>query len=362
MHILTYATDERYLPSKESFPDIVLLGVGKQWNGFDKIKAVLAYCKQHPREIICFINDSVVLSSPQEIINKFESYQTPLIMSHGLTTNIISKYIQDKVGKCNDESLNPEMFIGTSEAILSFWKDFKSGQNVKWYATQKCKHYDMKIDVKHEIFYTYSPNDDIREIDNRFYVNDVATCIIGLSGIYESERFTFLPEVGLFFIISIVLMKCRLPLSFVISFLLFSTFVEYELNVKHYPISLFYKFLYLCIDCFHVGLVVTGFYLLFNLNCNVKKLMILNTAFLIILLLFFYYKRCILSIYQNKIINKNVLWSGPVDRIFYFFDLEKQYIDKTGLTTNNWIEGNKKTCIVIILLNLYCLLKMSKLL
>lgn len=146
MHIVTYAThEERYLPLlKQSCPDLVVLGMGKKWNGFqDKVWAVLDYCKQYPHDIICFIDgfDSVILSSPQEILDKYESFQTPFVMSHaGLSQSVSSKYIQDKLfGKCKDDRLNSGMFIGTAEAILSFWKDFQGGiintmllKNVKW--------------------------------------------------------------------------------------------------------------------------------------------------------------------------------------------------------------------------------------
>ena len=77
------------------------------------------------------------------------------------------------------------------------------------------------------------------------------------------------------------------PLSLVISFLLFSTFVEYELHLKHYSISPFYKGIALCIDCFHMFIVTCVMFLLFNLQCSLKKLILLDTLYLIIVMLFF---------------------------------------------------------------------------
>ena len=70
-------------------------------------------------------------------------------MSHaGLSQSVTSKYIQDKLfGKCKEERLNSGMYIGTSESIITFWEDF-DGQDDQWYATQKCKHMDMKIDTE----------------------------------------------------------------------------------------------------------------------------------------------------------------------------------------------------------------------
>ena len=103
MHIITYAThEERYLPLlKQSYPDLVVLGMGKPWNGFqDKVWATVEYCKQHPHEIICFIDgfDSVVLHN--EILARYESFQSPLVMSHAANHKSVGvKYIQVPIHK-----------------------------------------------------------------------------------------------------------------------------------------------------------------------------------------------------------------------------------------------------------------------
>jgi hypothetical protein len=388
MHIVTYAThEERYLPLlKQSCPDLVVLGMGKKWNGFeDKVWAIMDYCKEHPQDIICFVDgfDSIVLTSPQEILTTYESFQTPLVMSNAsVASNVTTKYIQDKLfGTCKGDRLNSGMFIGTAEAILSFWGDFQGGDD-QTYATQTCRTTDLKIDTSHRLFYNYSPTDTIEVKHNRLYVNDVATCVISgpacsnlnsyLSQLgysppdiqynwkyrIQSYMTTFLPEIAMVCITAGLLMTCTFPLSLVLSFLLVSTFLEYELNVKHYHLSTFYTFLYLCLDCIHTGIIFTVMYLLFNLHCSLKKLMILNIIYLIIVLCFYYHKRCVLSIYQNKIINKQVSWTGPIDRIVYFFKTEKPYIKSKKWTTQDWIDGNKLTCILIIVLNVYCLFKM----
>jgi len=387
MHIITYAThEERYLPLlKQSYPDLVILGMGKPWNGFqDKVWATVNYCKQHPHEIICFIDgfDSIVLQN--ELLARYESFETPLVMSHaGLSQSVTSKYIQDKLfGKCKEERLNSGMYIGTSESIITFWEDF-DGQDDQWYATQKCKHMDMKIDTEHRLFYNYSPNDTIIIKNGKLYVNEVDTCVISCPAhgnintyltqlgytppeihnwTYRLKTYTksFLPEIVLVCLMVATFAYFTFPLSLVISFLLFSTFVEYELHLKHYSISPFYKGIALCIDCFHMFIVTCVMFLLFNLQCSLKKLILLDTLYLIIVLLFLHYKRCILSILQNKCMQQEVSWTGPFERIFYFFSQSRQYIKPGNQNTENWMNGNKYTVCLIVALNLYCLYKMHK--
>jgi hypothetical protein len=390
MHIITYAThEERYLPLlKQSCPDLVILGMGKKWNGFqDKVWATVEYCKQHPHEIICFIDgfDSVVLHD--ELLARYETFDSPLVMSHaGLTQTVFSKYIQDKMfGKCKEERLNSGMFIGTSESIITFWEDFQGGDDQQ-YATQTCKTMDMKIDTEHLLFYNYSPTDTIVVKQGQLYVNDAQPCVISCPAggdinpyltqlgytppeihynwTYRLRTYmkTFLPEVLLIFAIVTTFACVSFPLSLAIAFLMFSTFVEYELHIKHYSVSPWNAFCYLSLDCLHVFIVIVVFYLLFNLQCSMKKLVLLNTIYLIIVVLFYYFKRCIITIYQNHFIQDDVGWPGPFDRILYFFNPEKQYVTKHKSKdfTNRWIEGNKKTVALIIALNLYCLYKMHK--
>lgn len=301
-------------------------------------------------------------------------------MSHAANHKSVGvKYIQDKLfGKCNNDRLNSGMYIGTSEAIISFWENFQGGDDQQ-YATQTCKTVDMKIDTNHLLFYNYSPDDDIVVKHDQLYVNDTQPCVISCPGNASINPYLkqlgynppdikydwtyrlytymipFLPEVILVCTIVSILMYLAFPLSLALSFLLFTTFLEYELHIKHYPISPFYKCICLLIDVVHMFLMVVFFSLAVNFDCNLKQLCMLNTLYLILVLSFFHFKRCIISIYQNKILNNTVGWTGPIDRIVYFLNPEKQYINKGS--TKGWIESNKSTCLIIILLNLYCLFK-----
>lgn len=244
----------------------------------------------------------------------------------------------------------------------------------------------MKIDTDHLLFYNYSPADAIIVKDGQFYVNDIQPCVISCPAYGDINPYliqlgynppdikhnytyrlktymkSFLPEVILVCLIVAAFVYFTFPLSLVITFLLFTTFVEYELHIKHYSVSPWNAFCYLSLDCLHVFIVIVVFYLLFNLQCSIKKLVLLNTIYLIIVVLFYYFKRCIITIYQNNFIQDDVGWPGPFDRILYFFNPEKQYVTKhkSKEYTNRWMEGNKKTVTLIIALNLYCFYKMHK--
>ena len=373
MYIITYAThSERYFPMlKESCPDLVVLGYGKKWNGpGDKVLATLEFCKQHPDSIICFVDgfDSVVVSK-DDILQKYKSLQTPLVMSRAAEKSGIHKYAQDKLfGKCKNTRINSGMFIGTSDSILAFWKDYQGDDQT--YATQQCRNFNMKIDVNHDIFYNYSPSDDIVVRENRIYVNNKATCVISGPGInpylkqlgysppdipytFNYGIKTFLPEIIVF--LAACACFCFFPFkwSVGVSVLLFTSLMEYELHIKHYPITMFYKIICLQLDILHVTIFLALVYLMLNVECNVKKLIFLNTLYLMLVLFFFYYKRCILTIFQNKLVNKQVGWTAPIDRIVYFFQ-DKQYINNNPEHMISWANGNKITCLLVICLNIYC--------
>ena len=144
------------------------------------------------------------------------------------------------------------------------------------------------------------------------------------------------------------------PYSLIICFLIFSTFVEYELNIKYYQTSFLIKIICLLIDIVHVFIFVISLYLIVTSKDNLKKIVILDTIFLMLILSFFHFKMCVLTLIQNKLIKKNIEWTGPLQRIAYFFDKNHPYLE-INPTMDKWIDSNKISCFFIILANLNCL-------
>ena len=127
-YIITYAThSERYFETLiQNTPEIIVLGMGMPWNGFyDKIKGVIDFCRtKNPEDIVLYIDafDSVILSSREEILEKYYSLESPLVFSKGAnSSSILVKYSQDKLfGKCKNQRLNAGLFMGTSASMLDF--------------------------------------------------------------------------------------------------------------------------------------------------------------------------------------------------------------------------------------------------
>ena len=132
-YIVTYATHSQtyFEILKQSCPDMIVLGWGEKWNGFnDKIKGTVAFCKsKKPGDIVCFVDgfDSVVLTSKDDILKRYKSLDSPLVISQaGVAPSIMGKYLQDKLfGKCNDQRLNSGLYMGTAESIVDFWGEMQ---------------------------------------------------------------------------------------------------------------------------------------------------------------------------------------------------------------------------------------------
>jgi hypothetical protein len=249
IYIVTYAThNERYFDIlKQSCPDIIVLGYGKKWNGFsDKVNAVVEFCKsKNPDDIVCFVDgfDSIILSSKEEILEKYKKFNAPLVFSKDIPNiTTIHKYIKDKIfyGRCKEEVLN---------------------------------------------------------------------------------------------------------------------------SIKNLDVEFSKKILYLLIDSIHISFIFFIYYLFFNYECNIQKLLFLNIVFFIHILLFFYFKRCIITIISNKVINakEENVWKGLPHRLFYFLDLKSSYTsDNIKNPSEEWMKGNRINIIIIILLNIYCLWKINR--
>ena len=398
LYTVTYAThNEHYFELlKQSRPDIIILGYGETWNGgYGKIQAIVQFCKtKNPNDIICFVNgfDSVILSSNKKILKKYKSLHIPLVFSQGASpSSIFSKYVQDKMyGRYKDKHLNAGLFMGTSKSIIDFWKDMQETDNDQAYATQKCNKIDyVKIDDKQTLFYNYSSVDKIDIKNNSLFINKHKhkTFIINSSNNNINHILTKLkyknlnlPEINydfnynlsknfmdvfilLLIIVSIFIYFKNITVSFLMSFVFFCTFLEYELSVKHIDSTNTNKILYLIIDFIHVSFNYFLIYLMIIIKCNLTKLLLLNSAAFIIISLFFYFKQCVITIISNKILNKsNNLWNSSCERMCYFLNVDQPY-ETNSVNINRcekWMDSNIFPMSIFAILNMNCLWKIVR--
>jgi hypothetical protein len=261
-------------------------------------KSMIKICKKHPKEIICYLNKDA--KKDKEILNRYLELNVPFVISKEYST-ILEKYKKDKV-RIYDPS-----YIGTSETIIAYHKG------------------NLKNIVYENIF------------------NE------------EPIRASFLPEIVLFSFCSLLLFIKKSLVSFIICIFLFLIFLEYELDIKHLDIPLANKIIYLLIDGLHISIVFLFIYLIFNFR---TKIQLLNIVSFIFILLFCIYKQCVLTIINNNITNRFTIWKGSYDRLYYFFDSNRPYINNTMYTKEKikdlWLSDNKYFIGILIVLNIYC--------
>ena len=147
-------------------------------------------------------------------------------------------------------------------------------------------------------------------------------------------------------------------------FLMLMTYIEYIAFIRSVDISIAYKGLYLFIDYFHMMIVFISYillYLIFTQKNKINYLLILNTKFLIVLLLFFIYKKCILTMMSSNIVQSDIKFAPIYDRMMYLCSLDYNY-DQTANREESlhaWMNGNKFLVGLLIVTNLYVLIKLN---
>ena len=408
-YIVTYAThSEKYFNLLKSYPNLVILGYGEKWTGLhNKVEGVLSFCKEiKSDDIVCFIDafDTLVLESSSEILKRYKEINRDLIFSKGAnSSSVFVKYTQDKLfGNCNNQRLNTGMYIGRSQSIINIWKGFKKNMDDQYFITQRCINgEDIYIDKNCYLFYNYCPNDKIKIKKGEIYDNNnkFNSCIISSPGNTDikdilvklnyknvpniSKKFLstyrfktyfnkFISEI-IFLVILIVfiLIGYKNLITYLITIILLSCFLEFNLKTKFLKISSKKKLLYTVIDFCHISISLLILYLtlillidILKLKCNINLFLFVNLTFLIVLLLFFIFKRCIITLWTDKLTNTLSSWKDVLSRLKYLFNKEDMYFIKEGKSKKNftylWMNGNIHTVSFLIVCNVYFLIMFIK--
>ena len=220
IHLVTYAThSEGKFEELTKNKDLVVLGFGNKWNGFDdKIRGVIDYMKDlKDDDIVCYIDgfDSVLVKDASTIEQRFKASGSKVLFSEEIPGFL--KYIV--FNTCNKKSriLNAGLFMGyvqnlrpvLEETLQMKCKDDQVNIN------NLCKKYDyIDIDTDHTIFHNAlifdkSPLPDTCVIS---YPAQIITVNKIIRGVQSYTQFFAVPFVVLLIALSVQFPTYRLHL------------------------------------------------------------------------------------------------------------------------------------------------------
>jgi hypothetical protein len=384
--------------------------IEKKYN--NPIKILLLICKKlKPTDIICFIDqpNTIILEKDTDILKKYQLLikekkvnKSKILFSRlKKPSNIYEKYNQDKkfprFGKFH---IDTRLFIGNTKSIIKFWSVYDKSNmiNNKNESNDVTTSYHsfvhkmalypfsktlINIDIKNEFFCNYSQIDSII-FNDKIVINNKTPPIVSGYELYnpitakkqifkfgKSYTNKFYDNTNGFDRIELILLILSLILMYMTEYKLlalvgvisiFNLIIHYQIFVKHQKSSYIKKIIYAFADFIHMSLLGFMFYLSLNYECDIKKTLILNTLYLGVILTFFIFKRCVLTIIENRIlgIDTNYASMSIKKRISYFFSLYSKYELIKGNPTSNseqWMKSNMYTIGLIILSNIYCLIR-----
>jgi hypothetical protein len=158
IHLVTYAThSEGKFEELTKNKDLVVLGFGKKWNGFDdKIRGVLEYMKDlKDNDIVCYIDgfDSVLIKDSATIEKRFKASGSKVLFSEEIPGFL--KYIV--FNTCNKRKiLNAGLFMGYVQNLRPVLEDTlqMKCKDDQVNINNLCKKYDsIDIDTDHTVFH-----------------------------------------------------------------------------------------------------------------------------------------------------------------------------------------------------------------
>lgn len=178
LFIVTVSTDNKYYfdylknSCKKNGKDLVVLGYGEKWKGFNwRFKVILEYAKKlNPDDIICVVDGYDVVSVRNlehlsDIFNQLQKEKNCKIIvgyDNLKHTNLLNKLlVYFKFGKCNNYQLNAGTYIGYVKDIIYIinnllYLNSKDDSDDQVLLTKYCDSNinDVYIDIDNKIFLT----------------------------------------------------------------------------------------------------------------------------------------------------------------------------------------------------------------
>ena len=135
--------------------------------------------------------------------------------------------------------------------------------------------------------------------------------------------------------------------------------IHWYAYARHLNIPKKRKALYMTIDYIHNVIVFTAMLLLVTSAGNPKKVLLLNSLYLLFIVQFFIFKRCVLSVIHNNIVGPEYEHNfvSHKDRLLYI--VGNKYNIKKGSSSDDWMRWNLWQLIILIAVNMYTYFKLS---
>lgn len=403
LSIITYSNS---LSSEFKNKNVILLK-SKNLNGFDddkyKIESVINFCDSKKKnDIVLYIPPCgvLLLENSNSILRKFNTLNVDLLFSRNVhARGIKEKYILDREpNSCNNLRINTNLYIGRAESISSIWRDYLKEKKCSTtvYISKLClfSNTQINIDEKNLLFYNYTVQDKITLKKNKFYANDNKDNLQIISFKNSNESINFIKKQKLnlklcrhqkkkfwgtseiIFLVIIVFLLVIFKFnvySILICVIIFIFFIEIRLHIAQMNNTLAVKVKALLLDISHyflfIPILILKYFLIIRMllwKYHPKLTILLNIAIFIVILQFFIFKRCVFSVYMDRLLGfNNTFQNYLVHSLIYPFSNKpyvKNIVDKKNLKkshfTYQWMNAHKFNLASMIILNIYLLIRL----
>ena len=342
----------------------------------------------------------LLLENSNSILRKFNTLNVDLLFSRDEhSMGIKEKYILDREpNACNNLRINTNLYIGRAESISSIWRDYLKGKkcSATAYISKLClfSNTQINIDEKNLLFYNYTAQDKITIKKNKFYANDNKDNLQIISFKNTNENLNFIKkqklnlklckhqkkkfwgtsEIVLLVIIVFILVIFEFNVySILICVIIFIFYIEIGLHVRQMNNSLRIKIKALLSEVIHViiGLfvVILKYFLIIRMlfwKYHLKLTLILNILCFLGILQFFIFRRCMFSVYLDKMLGFSSVFENYIVQALTYPFSNKPYVknirDKKNFKkcdfTYLWMDGHKFNVIWMVILNTYLLIRL----
>ncbi len=133
--------------------------------------------------------------------------------------------------------------------------------------------------------------------------------------------------------------------------------IHWYAYIRHLDVPLKKKLLYTAVDFIHNAIVFITLFLLVTSVGNPKKVLLLNTIYVVYIIQFFIFKKCSLTLLHNRILGPDYEHNfvSHKDRLMYLMNGKYSLTNKSSM--EEWMRWNIWQLVALVFLNTWTLLK-----